>query len=82
MDNGTGPGGKGVAPDIFVQLLRHITGDAIGAALSYDIVTEQNGPYILYRIDVQSPEVLIGDYDLKISVVGYPKPTPPHSNKK
>jgi hypothetical protein len=82
MDNGTAPGGKGVAPDISVQLVRHTTGDLIEAAQSYDIVTEKNGPYILYRIDVQAPEVLIGDYDLKISIVGYPKPTSPHSTKK
>ena len=77
MDNGASAGGKGVAPDLNVQLIRHGTGDLIEAAQNYDIVAVQNGPFILYRIDVQAPEVLIGDYDLKISIVGYPKSLTP-----
>jgi hypothetical protein len=76
MDNGTCTGENGVSPDIDVQLFLHGTNQAVKIAQNYDIVSQKNGPFILYRIDVQAPKELKGDYDFQISIVGHPKPAP------
>jgi hypothetical protein len=60
-----------------VQLFRHVTNEPVKAAQNFDIISQKNGPFIQYRVDVQTPDDLIGDYDLQISIVGHPKPTPP-----
>ena len=72
MDNGTCPSEDAVSPDINVELFHHGTDKKVKVAQNYDIVSQKNGPYILYRIDVQAPNKLKGDYDLHISIVGHP----------
>jgi hypothetical protein len=75
MDNGTLPCGS-VAPDINIQLFHHGgKQEPVGQAQNFDMVLQQNGVGLIqYRIDIQTPEPLYGDYDLKIDIVGLPKP--------
>jgi hypothetical protein len=75
-----GSGPAAVSPDILVQLRPHGSKNGTAIILNYDIVTEQNGPCILYRIDAQAYKSdgytlnLRGDYDFYIDIVGRPKP--------
>lgn len=71
--NVPGPTGNLDGPDIVIALYKVGANNPVKVPISFDIVSFIDGS-LYYRVDAQSPNNLMGDYVMKITVIATPRP--------